>query len=64
MVENEYRFISFLNKKSLFILNEIAKKGRVKYVKRRIKKPAEEPINYDKLMREKPGFNKGDNEKG
>lgn len=50
MVENEYKLISFLNKKSLSILNEIAKKGRVKYIKRKIRKPIEEPVNYRKLM--------------
>lgn len=52
MVENEYKLASFLNEKSLKVLNEIARKGGVKYVKKRIKKPVGEKINYDKLMRQ------------
>ncbi len=52
MVENEYKLASFLNDKSLSVLNEVARKGGVKYVKKRVKKPIEEKINYDKLMRE------------
>ena len=49
---NEYKLASFLNEKSLTVLNEVARKGGIKYVKKRIKKPVEEKIDYDKLMRQ------------
>ncbi len=52
MVENEYKLISFIDEKSLTVLNEVARKGGIKYVKKRIKKPVEEKIDYDKLMRQ------------
>ena len=50
--ENKYRFISFLNKKSLDKFNEIAKKFGIKYSTIRKRKPVEEKIDYDKLMRQ------------
>lgn len=51
-LEGKFKFISFLNEQSLSILNEIAKKARIKYVRKHTKKPIEEKINYDKLMRQ------------
>ena len=50
--KKEFKFISFLDEKSLAKLNEIAKKGGIKYIKKHIKKPVGEKINYDKLMRQ------------
>jgi len=50
--KKEFRFISFLDEKSLAKLNETAKKGGIKYIRRRIRKPIGEKINYDKLMRQ------------
>jgi len=50
--ENKYRFISFLNKKSLDKFNEIAKKFGIKYLATKKRKPVEEKIDYDKLMRQ------------
>ena len=52
MVKNEYKFISFLNKKSLDKFNEIAKRFGVKYSAIKKRKPVEEKIDYDKLMRQ------------
>jgi hypothetical protein len=51
MAENEYKLASFLNEKSLTVLNEVARNGGVKYVKKRIRKPIEEKIDYRKLMK-------------
>jgi len=50
--ENKYKFISFLDKKSLERFNEIAKKFGIKYSTIRKRKPVEEKIDYDKLMRQ------------
>lgn len=50
--KTEYKFISFLNSKSLENFNKIAKKFGIKYKAARVKKPIEEKINYDKLMRQ------------
>ena len=50
--KKEFKLISFLDEKSLARLNEIAKKGGIKYIKRHAKKPVGEKINYDKLMRQ------------
>ena len=57
-LKKEFKFISFLDEKSLAKINEIAKKGGIKYIRKRIRKPVEEKIDYKKLMEEKPGFNK------
>ena len=50
--KKEFKLISFLDAKSLARLNEIAKKGGIKYIKKHIKKSVGEKINYDKLMRQ------------
>jgi len=50
--ENKYKFISFLDKKSLERFNEIARKFGVKYIATKKRKPIEEKIDYDKLMRQ------------
>ena len=54
--ENKYKFISFLDKKSLDKFNEIAKKFGIKYSLAKKRKPIEEKIDFNKLMRQKPGF--------
>lgn len=51
-IENTYKFISFLDKKSLDRFNEIAKRFGIRYKTTRVKKPIGEKINYDKLMRQ------------
>jgi len=51
-LKTEYKFASFLKEQSLSILNEIAKRDGIKYTKKHIRKPIEEKINYDKLMRQ------------
>lgn len=58
--KKEFKFISFLNEKSLANLNEIAKQGGIKYSKKHIKKPIEEKINYKKLMEIPPGDKRGE----
>ena len=50
--ENKYKFISFLDKKSLDKFNEIAKRFGIKYSATKKRKPIEEKIDYDKLMRQ------------
>jgi len=49
-LKKEFKLISFLDKKSLTTLNEIAKRGGIKYTKKHSKKPIGEKINYKKLM--------------
>jgi len=50
--KKEFKFISFLDKKSLERFNEIARKFGVKYIATKKRKPIEEKIDYDKLMRQ------------
>lgn len=60
--KKEFKLISFLNEESLARLNEIAKRGGIKYTKKKNRKPVGEKINYKKLMETPPGFDRGDNE--
>jgi len=48
--ENKYKFISFLDKKSLERFNEIAKRFGIKYIATKKRKPIEEKVDYRKLM--------------
>jgi len=59
--KKEFKLVSFLNGESLANLNAIAKRLGYRYIKKHIRKPVEEKINYKKLMETPPGFDKGDN---
>lgn len=49
-LKTEFKLISFLDEESLARLNEIAKRGGIKYVKKYTKKETKEHIDYKKLM--------------
>lgn len=60
--KKEFNLTSFLNEESMANFNAIAMQLGIKYVKKHIRKPVEEKINYKKLMETPPGFDKGDND--
>jgi len=59
--KKEFKLISFLDEESLANLNILVKKLGIKYIKKHIRKPVEEKINYKKLMETPPGVDRDDN---
>jgi len=59
-LKKEFKLVSFLDEESLANLNILVKQLGIKYIKKHIRKPVEEKINYKKLMETPPGFDRGD----
>ena len=65
-IKDKYPIISLLSEQSINNLNRlprvhITKEGVKKYI--RVQRKEERPGFFERLMKQKPGFDKGDNEK-